>query len=58
MKVLVATDDAVQAEEAKKAGAEIVVDKAQLTEILKSEKFDFEIMVADPKNDAYFRKIW
>ena len=33
----------------KKAGAEIVVDTAQLTEILKSEKFDFEIMVADPK---------
>lgn len=49
VKVLVATDDAAQAEEAKKAGAEIVVNAAELTEILKSEKFDFEIMVADPK---------
>ena len=49
VKVLVATDDATGQKEAKAAGADIVVGAVELTEILKSEKFDFDIIVTDPK---------
>jgi len=49
VRVLAATDDAAGTEAAKAAGADIVVDSAELTNILKSEKFDFDIIVTDPK---------
>jgi len=49
VKVLAATDDTAAADAAKAAGADIVVDSAELTNILKSEKFDFDIIVTDPK---------
>lgn len=47
VRVLVASDD--QHDEAKKAGADIVAGTAELTEILKSGKFDFDIIVTNPK---------
>lgn len=49
VKVLAATDDVTQQEAAKKAGAEFVVGTVELGEILKLGKFDFEIIVTDPK---------
>lgn len=49
IKVLVATDDAEQQKASKEAGADIVVGKVDLEEILKKEKFDFDVMVAEPK---------
>lgn len=49
IKVLAATDDATQQKEAKDAGADIVVGTEELQEILKSGKFDFDIIVTDPK---------
>ncbi len=49
VKVLVATDEATAQAESKSAGADIVVGAIELTEILKSEKFDFDIIVTDPK---------
>ena len=49
VKVLAASDDATIQKAAKAAGADIVVGSVELTEILKSEKFDFEIIVTDPK---------
>ena len=49
VKVLAATEDAEQQKLAKEAGAEIVVGAAELNEILTSGKFDFEIIITDPK---------
>ncbi|NQZ65771.1 MAG: 50S ribosomal protein L1 [Mycoplasmatales bacterium] len=49
VKVLAATDDVAHQEEAKKAGAEFAVGKMELEEILKKGKFDFDIIVTDPK---------
>ena len=49
VKVLAATDDATQQTEAKDKGADIVVGGEELQEILKSGKFDFDIIVTDPK---------
>lgn len=49
VRVLAATDDAEQQKAAKAAGAEFVVGAAELNEILTSGKFDFDIIVTDPK---------
>ncbi len=49
IRVLATTDDSAHQEAAKKAGAEIVVGKMELEEILKQGKFDFDIIVTDPK---------
>ena len=49
VRVLAASDDVTIQKAAKDAGADIVVGSVELTEILKSEKFDFEIIVTDPK---------
>ena len=47
IRVLAATDNS---EEAKKAGADIIASGAELTEILKTGKFDFDVIVTEPKN--------
>ena len=49
VRVLAATDDAEAQKAAKAAGAEIVVGAVELQEILKEGKFDFDIIVTDPK---------
>lgn len=49
IRVLAASDETELLEEAKKSGADITVNKNDLEEILKSEKFDFDIIVTDPK---------
>lgn len=49
VRVLVATDDSEQQKSSKAAGADIVVNAVDLEEILKKEKFDFDVMVAEPK---------
>ncbi|AAT27625.1 50S ribosomal protein L1 [[Mycoplasma] mobile] len=49
IRVLATSDEKEQLDLAKKAGANIVANKSDLEEILKSEKFDFDIMVTDPK---------
>lgn len=49
VRVLVATDDAEQQKSSKAAGADIVVNSVDLEDILKKEKFDFDVMVAEPK---------
>lgn len=49
VRVLAATEDAEQQKAAKAAGAEFVVGAADLNEILVSGKFDFDIIVTDPK---------
>jgi len=49
IKVLVATDEVEAQKSAKNAGAEIVVGSQELQEILKKGKFDFDIIVTDPK---------
>ena len=49
VRVLVATDDSEQQKASKAAGADIVVNAVDLEEILKKEKFDFDVMVAEPK---------
>ena len=49
VRVLVATDDSAQQKASKEAGAEIVVNQVDLEDILKKEKFDFDVMVAEPK---------
>lgn len=48
-RVLVACEDSKMQEKAKKAGADIVVSKIELEEILKKQKFEFDVMVAEPK---------
>ena len=49
IKVLAATDDAEAQKAANNAGADIVVGAGELQEILKFGKFDFDIIVTDPK---------
>ncbi|MBR2055609.1 MAG: 50S ribosomal protein L1 [Mycoplasmataceae bacterium] len=49
VRVLVATDDIEQQKASKEAGADIVVNSVDLEDILKKEKFDFDVMVAEPK---------
>ena len=49
IKILVATDEVEAQKSAKNAGAEIVVGSQELQEILKKGKFDFDIIVTDPK---------
>ncbi len=49
IRVLVATDDAEQQKASKAMGADIVVNAVDLEDILKKEKFDFDVMVAEPK---------
>lgn len=49
VRVLVATDDSEQQKSSKAVGADIVVNAIDLEDILKKEKFDFDVMVAEPK---------
>ena len=49
VKVLAATEDAEQQKAAKDARAEFVVGAQELNEILQKGKFDFDIIVTDPK---------
>jgi large subunit ribosomal protein L1 len=49
VKILAATDDIEQQKKAKELGAEIVVGLGELDEILTSNKFNFDIIVAEPK---------
>lgn len=49
IRVLVATDDVEQQKASKAAGADIVVNAVDLEDILKKEKLDFDVMVAEPK---------
>ncbi|MDE6708664.1 MAG: 50S ribosomal protein L1, partial [Oscillospiraceae bacterium] len=49
IRVLVATDDVEQQKASKAVGADIVVNAVDLEDILKKEKFDFDVMVAEPK---------
>ncbi len=49
IKVLAASDDVKQLEEAKKAGADFAVDPQELEAILKKGEFNFDIIVATPK---------
>ena len=49
VRVLVATDNTEQQKASKAAGADIVVNTVDLEDILKKEKFDFDVMVAEPK---------
>ena len=49
VKILVATDDVKSQEEAKKFEADIIVNSGELNELLKGGKFDFNIIVVDPK---------
>ncbi|CAC13183.1 50S RIBOSOMAL PROTEIN L1 [Mycoplasmopsis pulmonis] len=48
-RVLVATDSPELQKSSKEAGADFVVDKLELEEIIKQNKFDFDVIVADPK---------
>lgn len=49
VRVLVATDDVEQQKASKAEGADIVVNSVDLEQLLKTEKFDFDVMVAEPK---------
>lgn len=49
IRVLVATDDTEQQKTSKAEGADIVVNSVDLEQLLKTEKFDFDVMVAEPK---------
>lgn len=49
IRVLVATDDTEQQKASKAEGADIVVNSVDLEDLLKKEKFDFDVMVAEPK---------
>ena len=49
IKILAATDDTEAQKAAKAEGADIVVGAGELQEILKSGKFNFDIIVTDPK---------
>lgn len=49
IRVLVATDDAEQQKASREEGADIVVNSVDLEDLLKKEKFDFDVMVAEPK---------
>lgn len=49
VRVLVATDDVNAQKAAKAAGADLVYSAAELTEILNQDKYEFDVIVADPK---------
>ena len=49
IRVLAVTEDEEQKELAKKAGAELILSGSELTEKLKTGKFDFDIIVTEPK---------
>lgn len=49
VKVLVATDDVNAQKAAKAAGADLVYSAAELPEILNQDKYEFDVIVADPK---------
>lgn len=54
VKVLAATDNPEQVKLAKENGAEFVVDQQELNEILASGKFDFDIIITEPKMMPFF----
>ena len=49
VRVLVATDDVNAQKAAKAAGADLVYLAAELPEILNQDKYEFDVIVADPK---------
>ncbi|GAA8715721.1 50S ribosomal protein L1 [Helicobacter pylori] len=49
VKVLVATDDVTAQKASKAAGADYVYSGAELNEVLNQDKYDFDVIVADPK---------
>ena len=49
VRVLVATDDVNAQKAAKAAGADLVYSVAELPEILNQDKYEFDVIVADPK---------
>ena len=49
VRVLVATDDVNAQKAAKAAGADLVYSAAELSEILNQDKYEFDVIVADPK---------
>ena len=49
VRVLVATDDVNTQKAAKAAGADLVYSAAELPEILNQDKYEFDVIVADPK---------
>ena len=49
VKVLVATDDVTSQKASKAAGADYVYSGAELNEVLNQDKYDFDVIVADPK---------
>lgn len=49
VKVLVATDDVASQKASKAAGADYVYSGAELNEVLNQDKYDFDVIVADPK---------
>lgn len=49
VRVLVATDDVNAQKAAKDAGADLVYSAAELPEILNQDKYEFDVIVADPK---------
>ncbi|WP_033161295.1 50S ribosomal protein L1 [[Mycoplasma] collis] len=49
IKVLVASDDVEIQKSSKEAGADLVYSSGELEETLKADKFDFDVIVVDPK---------
>ena len=49
VKILVATDDVNAQKLAKNAGADYIYSAAELPEVLNQDKYDFDVIVADPK---------
>lgn len=49
VKILVATDDVTAQKASKAAGADYVYSGAELNEVLNQDKYDFDVIVADPK---------
>ncbi len=49
VRVLVATDDVNAQKAAKAVGADLVYSAAELPEILNQDKYEFDVIVADPK---------
>ncbi|MGY6172256.1 50S ribosomal protein L1 [Candidatus Mycoplasma pogonae] len=49
VRVLVATDSPELQKASKEAGADLVYSTGELEEVLKGDKFDFDVMVVDPK---------
>ncbi|VEU59577.1 50S ribosomal protein L1 [Mesomycoplasma neurolyticum] len=49
VRVLVASDDVEIQKSSKEAGADLVYSSGELEEVLKTDKFDFDVIVVDPK---------